>query len=146
VRFILVDKILEFKKEKSIVAVKNVSLSDDFIVNHASLGLFLPHSYIVESIAQAAGWLLTASFDFKKRALLVTLGTLEFNGFVHPGDRLMIEAEIESLQEEAGMVKGRAKVGDNVVVEIESSLCALINAEQLDDPEKTRDMFSIIGG
>jgi 3-hydroxyacyl-[acyl-carrier-protein] dehydratase len=83
VRFILVDRILEFKKGKSVIAVKNVSLSEDFLVNHASYGIIMSHTYILEATAQAAGWLITASLDFKKRALLVALRTVNLYGVVY---------------------------------------------------------------
>ena len=143
-RFILTDRILEFKKGESMIAVKNVSLSEDFLVKQATHGLIMPYTLIIEAVAQAAGWLITASFDFKKRALLVALGTVKFNGAVRPGDQLIIEVEIESLQEEAGMITGRAKVESEVVVEVDRSLCAFIETNQLEDPEKTKLMFSLL--
>jgi len=143
VRFILVDRILEFEKGKSVIAVKNVSLSEDFLVNHVSHGIIMPYSYIIEATAQAAGWLITASLDFKKRALLVALRTVNFYGVVRPGDQLLLEVEIESLQEEAGMIIGRAKVEGEVVVELDY-LCALIDANQLEDSKKTKDMFFLL--
>lgn len=143
-RFLLVDRILEFEKGKSVVAVKNVSLSEVFLVKHLSHGIIMSHTFVIEAVAQAAGWLITASLDFKKRALLVALGTLKFNGVVRPGDQLILEVEIESLQEEAGMITGRAKVEGEVVAEVDSGLFALIDANQLEDPEKTKLMFSLL--
>ena len=143
-RFILTDRILEFKKGESMIAVKNVSLSEAFLVNQVSHGIIMPYTFIIEAVAQAAGWLITASLDFKKRALLVALGTVKFNGAVRPGDQLILEVEIESLQEEAGMITGRAKVESEVVAEVDRSLCALIDANQLEDPGKTKLMFSLL--
>ena len=143
-RFLLVDRILEFEKGKSLIAVKNVSLSEAFLVNQVPHGIIMPYTFIIEAAAQAAGWLITASYDFKKRALLVALGTLKVNGVVRPGDQLILEVEIESLQEEAGMITGRAKVEGEVVAEVDSGLFALIDANQLEDPEKTKLMFSLL--
>lgn len=142
-RFLLVDRILEFEKGKSLIAVKNVSLSEAFLVNQVPHGIIMPYTFIIEAAAQAAGWLITASYDFKKRALLVALGTLKVNGVVRPGDQLILEVEIESLQEEAGMITGRAKVEGEVVVDVDY-LCALIDANQLEDPKKTKLMFSLL--
>lgn len=143
-RFLLVDRILEFKKGKSLIAVKNVSLSEGFLVNHVTHGIIMPHTLIIEAVAQATGWLITASYDFKKRALLVALGTVKINGVFRPGDQLILEVEIVSLQEEAGMATGRAKVEGEVIAEVDHALCVLTDANQLEDPEKTKLMFSLL--
>lgn len=143
-RFLLVDRILEFKKGESLIAVKNVSLSEAFLVNQVPHGIIMPYAFIIEATAQAAGWLITASYDFKKRALLVALRTVNFYGVVRPGDQLVLEVEIESLQEEAGLITGRAKVEGEVVAVVDHGLCALIDANQLENPEKTKLMFSLL--
>ncbi len=143
-RFLLVDRILEFKKGKSLIAVKNVSLSEDFLVNQVSHGIIMPYTFVIEAVAQAAAWLITASFDFKKRALLVALGTVKITGVARPGDQLILEVEIESLQEEAGLVTGKVKIEGEVVGEVDYGLCSFIDANQIEDPEKTRHMFSLL--
>jgi 3-hydroxymyristoyl/3-hydroxydecanoyl-(acyl carrier protein) dehydratase len=142
--FILVDEILEFKKGESIVAAKNVSALQDFFIDHIYYGTILPSTLVAESVAQAAGWLLTASLDFKKRGLLIDLGLLDFGGVVRPGDQLVLEAELLSLREEAAVLTGRARVDGRLVGKVDSGLCLLVDAGALDDVERTRTMFSAL--
>ena len=135
------DRIVKYEKGKSMTAVKNVSLSDFFIIDHHLHGVIMPHSFVIEAAAQVAGTLITASLDFKKVGLMSTLGSLKFNGVVRPGDQLRIEAELVSLQEEAGLATCRARVEREVVVEIEHCLYSLVDSYQFDDPEKRKHMF-----
>lgn len=145
-RFLLVDGISDFKKNESITAIKNISLSDDFLVNHPVYGPMMPYSLLIESVAQAGGWLITASLDFKKRALLLTLNTLKFLGVVHPGDQLIIEVELESLREDSGVIKGRARVGTTIVAHASYGIFALVDSNQLDDPNRIKNLFYLLQG
>jgi 3-hydroxyacyl-[acyl-carrier-protein] dehydratase len=142
--FILVDEILEVKKGESIIAVKNVCTLKDFFMDHAFYGTIVPSTLVAESVAQAAGWLITASLDFKKRGLLIDLGLLEFNGVVRPNDQLILEAELLSFHEDAAMLTGRAKVEGRVVGKVDSGLCLLVDANKLDDVETTKSMFAAL--
>jgi len=142
--FLLVDEILELKKGASIIAVKNVSALEDFLINHIFYGMIMPYTLVIESVAQAAGWLITASLDFKKRALLTNLGLLELNGVVRPGDQLILEAEVVSFHEDAVMLTGRAKVKGRVVGKVDSALCIFVDANKLDDLERTKSAFSAL--
>jgi 3-hydroxyacyl-[acyl-carrier-protein] dehydratase len=142
--FLLVDRILEFRKGESLIALKNVSPSEGFLVNHFYHGIIMPYTFIIEAVAQAAGWLISVSSDFKKAAILVALGTVEFNGVVRPGDQLILEVEIESLQEEAVVITGRAKEEGEVVGEMDRILFVLIDTNQLAEPEKTKLLFSLL--
>jgi 3-hydroxyacyl-[acyl-carrier-protein] dehydratase len=142
--FILVDGILEYEKGKSIVAVKNASALRDFFVDHVCHGMILPATLVAESVAQAAGWLVTASLDFKKRGLLIDLKLLDFGGVVRPGDQMILEAELVSLSEETAVLTGRARVGERLVGKVDSGLCLLVDAGALDDVENTRSMFTAL--
>jgi len=142
--FLLVDKILEFKRGESIIAVKNASTLKDFFMDHIIYGTIVPSTLVAEAVAQAAGWLIMASLDFKKRGLLIDLGLLEFNGVVRPGDQLILEAELLSFHEDAAMLTGRARVGGRVVWRVDSGLCILVDADKLDDVEITKSMFSAL--
>jgi len=142
--FLLVDEILEVKKGESIIAVKNASTLKDFFMDHIIYGTIVPSTLVAEAVAQAAGWLIMASLDFKKRGLLIDLGLLEFNGVVRPGDQLILEAELLSFHEDAAMLTGRARVGGRVVGRVDSGLCILVDADKLDDVEITKSMFSAL--
>ena len=142
--FLLVDEILEVKKGESIIAATNLSAYKDYFINHIFYGMIIPYTLLIESVAQAAGWLITASLDFKKRGLLINLGQMEFYGVVHPGDQLLLEAEVISLHEDAAMLTGRGKVEGRLLGKIDSGLCLLVDVNKLDDIERTKSLFSAL--
>jgi 3-hydroxyacyl-[acyl-carrier-protein] dehydratase len=142
--FLLVDEILEFNKGISITAVKNVFTLKEYFVDHPYYGTILPPTLVAESVAQAAGWLITASLDFEKRGLLIDLGLLEFGVAVRPSDQLVLEAELLKLHEDAAALAGRAKVNGRLVGKVNSGLCLLIDSDKLDDVETTRSIFSTL--
>ena len=142
--FLLVDEILEIKKGKSIIAATNLSALKDYFINHIFYGMIIPYTLVIESVAQAAGWLITASLDFKKRGLLINLGQMEIYTVIHPGDQLLLEAEIISLHEDAAMLTGRAKVDGRLAGTIDSGLCLLVDVNILDDVERTKSLFSAL--
>ncbi|MFC1861061.1 3-hydroxyacyl-[acyl-carrier-protein] dehydratase FabZ [Chloroflexota bacterium] len=142
--FLLVDEILLFKKGESIIAVKNVSTLKDYFLGHIYLGTILPYTLAIESVAQAAGWLITASLDFKKRGLLINLNMLEFNSVIRPGDQLLLEAEVISLREDYAILTGRAKVDGRVIGKVDSGLCILVDTNKIDDVERTKYLFSTL--
>ena len=140
--FLLVDEILEIKKGESIVATKNCIKLKKYAINHIFYGMIIPATLVIESVAQAAGWLIAASLDFKKRGLLINLDLLEFNSIVRPNDQLILEAEVISFHEDAAMLTGRAKVDGRIVGNVSSGICILVDANKLDDVESTKLLYS----
>lgn len=142
-RFYLVDRILEFQSKRSLVAVKNVSRAEEFF-EEQNLNLpRMPEMLVLEASLQAAAWLITASTNFTKRALLFALGEVKFCREVFAGDQLIIETEIQSWLEEGVLLRGRTKVNNEIVIELDG-ICALIEAKQLEEPEKTKYIFDLL--
>ena len=54
----------------------------------------LPGVLMVETMAQAGGFLYMLSSDFAKMAFLINIKQAKFNGFVMPGDRLQADVRI----------------------------------------------------
>jgi 3-hydroxyacyl-[acyl-carrier-protein] dehydratase len=142
--FILVDEIVDFKPGVSITAAKDTAGLENYYVNHVLHGTIVPPTLVAEAVAQAAGWLITASLDFKKRGLLIDLGMLEFTGLVFPFDQLLLEAELISLRDDAAMLTGRASVDGKLVGKVDSGMCILVDADGLDDVANTRATFAAL--
>lgn len=142
-RFYLVDRILEFKEKKSLLAVKNVSKVEEFFENQNPNTQVMPPMLVLEANLQAAAWLITASTNFTKRAILFALGEVSFYHEVFPGDQLIIEIEIQSWMEEGVLVRAKTEVNNKIVIEW-NGICVLIEAKQLEEPEKTRHMFDLL--
>jgi 3-hydroxyacyl-[acyl-carrier-protein] dehydratase len=94
--FLLVDRVLELEKEKSIVALKNVTYNEQFFQGHFPDVRIMPGVLIVEAMAQAGGILLFHSIPSPetKFVLFSKIDDMKFRRPVVPGDQIRIEASV----------------------------------------------------
>jgi 3-hydroxyacyl-[acyl-carrier-protein] dehydratase/UDP-3-O-[3-hydroxymyristoyl] N-acetylglucosamine deacetylase/3-hydroxyacyl-[acyl-carrier-protein] dehydratase len=114
-----VDRVLEIKPGKSIVAIKNVTANESFFEGHFPEVKIMPGVLIVEAVAQAGGILLYHSLPEpeKKLVVLSKIQSAKFRKIVTPGDQLRLEAEIIKFRTRFCHVHGRAWVGKDLAVE-----------------------------
>ena len=126
--FLLIDRVVEFEKDKRLVAIKNVTANEPFFPGHFPHYMVMPGVLIVEAMAQAAAVLSLKSLGHKNDGkwvyYFVGIDGARFKRPVTPGDTLTIE--VKAGQARRGMAKftAVAKVGDEVAAEAEL-LCAL---------------------
>ena len=118
-RWIWIDKLVEFTPRASATAIKNVSLAEEHLHDLYPAFPIVPHSLIVEGMAQTAGILVGEARDFKEKVILAKIGRATFHRLVRPGDTLIYEAKIDQLSEQGASISGLVKVGTDVVAEIE---------------------------
>lgn len=120
-RFILIDKITEFKPGKKAAAIKNIALSEDFFDDHFPLKPIMPGVLMLEGLAEIAGLLLEETVREQEnksvKALLSFIEKAKFRDFVTPGDQLVYRVVIESTNEMGGKMKGTilrndSRIGD----------------------------------
>jgi len=114
-RWIHIDDILELKKGEYARAVKTVPSDADYLEYHYPGFPIMPHSLLIESMAQTAGILVGKSVDFKKDVILAKIDRAEFFAITRPGDRLVIDARVEEMREEGASVECRLSCGDRAV-------------------------------
>jgi 3-hydroxyacyl-[acyl-carrier-protein] dehydratase/UDP-3-O-[3-hydroxymyristoyl] N-acetylglucosamine deacetylase/3-hydroxyacyl-[acyl-carrier-protein] dehydratase len=130
--FLLVDRVLELEKGKSIVAIKNVSINEPYFQGHFPVLRVMPGVLVVEAIAQAGGILLYNSIPDpeEKLVFLSKIDNLKFRKPVVPGDQIRLEAEIVKLKSRVCHIKGKAIVDQDVVTEGDI-MASLANLEGL---------------
>ena len=117
--FLLVDRITEFEPDKRIVGVKNVSLNERNLAHPPEGGApVLPPTILTEAVAQV-GAIMILSKPENQQKLIFFMGIekVRFRRPVHPGDVVVIEAEVKRLRSRMGVLRGVARVGGKVVVE-----------------------------
>ncbi|MGV9290787.1 3-hydroxylacyl-ACP dehydratase [Streptomyces sp. NPDC003719] len=144
-RFHLIDRIETLAPGEHISARK-VTAADETYWQHTGQSPDLPFGLALEALCQAATWLIMISTDHRQRAALLAVGEATRHRAVAPGDVLHMEATIESMTEEAAILDGTVSVGGETVLRAEGILCALIDAERLDDPAATRRMAHQLQG
>jgi 3-hydroxyacyl-[acyl-carrier-protein] dehydratase len=120
-RWIWIDKFTEFTPKTSATAVKNVSLAEEHLHDLYPAFPIVPHSLIVEGMAQTAGILVGEARNFAEKVILAKIGKATFHRLVRPGDTMAYNAKIDQLSEAGASISGTVTlVGTNeLVAEIE---------------------------
>ena len=125
--FLLVDRVLEVEKGKRIVAIKNVTMNEQFFVGHFPHYPVMPGVLIIEALAQAAAVLTFVSLgtlpDENSLSYFAGIDRARFKRPVIPGDQLRLEAQLTRELRGVGKYAVRALVEGNVVAEAEL-MCA----------------------
>jgi 3-hydroxyacyl-[acyl-carrier-protein] dehydratase len=146
VRFFLIDKITLWEVGVRARAVKNVALSEDFFDDHFPRRPVMPGVLMIEGMAQLAGLLLEATLGQQTgkngKAILSVLERTRFRRTIHPGDSLIYEAEVVSVNEAGGKAKVRALLDNEEAIE-----SAMVFAFMyVDDPrldQKRRELLDL---
>jgi 3-hydroxyacyl-[acyl-carrier-protein] dehydratase len=118
-RWIWIDKFVEFTPRTSATAVKNVSLAEEHLHDLYPNFPIVPHSLIVEGMAQTAGILVGEARNFTEKVILAKIGRATFHRLVRPGDTIAFHAHIDQLSEQGASITGRVTCGQNLVADIE---------------------------
>jgi 3-hydroxyacyl-[acyl-carrier-protein] dehydratase len=105
-RWIWIDRFLEFKPGHSAKAIKNVSLAEEHLHDHWEDFPVMPTSLICEGMAQTAGILVGQARDFKEKVVLAKISKAEFSELVLPGDQLTYHAELQTITPQAASTHG----------------------------------------
>src|SRR5215213_9754717 len=106
-RWIWIDKFIEFTPRTSAAAVKNVSLAEEHLHDLYTAFPIVPHSLIVEGMAQTAGILVGEARNFEEKVILAKIGRATFHRLVRPGDTIVFRARIDQLSEQGASVSGK---------------------------------------
>jgi UDP-3-O-[3-hydroxymyristoyl] N-acetylglucosamine deacetylase/3-hydroxyacyl-[acyl-carrier-protein] dehydratase len=118
--FLMIDRIIEIEGSRRVVGLKNVTINEAFFQGHYPGDPIMPGVLIIEALAQIGGVLLSQELEHKgKVAVLLSLDKVKFRRAVRPGDQLILEAEAVRVRSSTGHVKGRARVGGDLVAEAE---------------------------
>ncbi|MBN1125253.1 MAG: beta-hydroxyacyl-ACP dehydratase [Sedimentisphaerales bacterium] len=117
-RWIWIDKFLEFKSGQSAVALKNVTLAEEHLHDHFPGFPVMPECLMIEAMAQTAGILVGESRKFEEKVILAKIKKAVFHHYVRPGDTITIHAEMESIAPEAASTNGQIRRGDDLIAEI----------------------------
>ena len=141
-RYLLIDRIETLRKNHSIVAIKNVSLSEDVFTDHFVGVPVLPGALIIEALAQAGTALLEVSSSFTKKAILAFVKQVKFRTIVRPGDQMIIEEFITESQDSIVELNCIVRVNEKVVADGQI-VFSLREAEEF-YPEKYRTAVELL--
>lgn len=118
-RWLWIDKFVEFNSRTSAVAVKAVSAAEEHLHDLYPGYPIVPHSLVVEGFAQTAGILVGEARNFEEKVILAKVGKATFHRLARPGDVLTFSAKVDQLTEQGASVSGEVRVDGEVMAEID---------------------------
>ena len=118
-KFFLIDRAIEVERGKRIVAVKTLSLAEEYLQDHFPSFPVLPGVLIIEAMIQAGAWLERVTTDFAhSMVVLDEARNVKYGSFFRPGTSMCVT--VECLKHDgAGLwtFKGAGAVCDQVTVQ-----------------------------
>ena len=96
-RFLLIDRITELEPKKSITAVKNLSLAEEYLADHFPGFPVMPGVLMLETLVQAGAWLIRHAENFFAHStiMLKEARAIRYNSFVSPGNSLIVQMTVK---------------------------------------------------
>ena len=105
---------------------------------------FFPQSLVAEAIGQLAAWYAMSSLNFERRPVAALAGATKYHSEARPGERLNLEAIIESCDSESVSYSGVATAGERLILELADCSGAMLPQQEFDDPETIGQQFKLL--
>ncbi len=105
---------------------------------------YFPVSLVAEAIGQLAAWVAMSTVGFSHRPVAALAGDTRIFAQPQPGDTLELIVDIESCDAEAIAYRGRAMVGDTLVLELMDTLGSMLDIAEFDDPAALAADFKLL--
>ena len=112
-KFCLIDKIEQIEVGKRLVAVKTLSLAEEYLADHFPAFPVMPGVLMLESLVQASAWLVRLEQNFAKSMVVLSAArNIRYGNFVAPGGTLRVEVEMLGIEGDIAKFKGVGTVND----------------------------------
>jgi 3-hydroxyacyl-[acyl-carrier-protein] dehydratase len=118
-RWFGIDRFEEFVRGKRAVAIKNIAASEEQIDGYSPGFPIMPHSLIIEGMAQTAGMLIGEIDGFQRRVVLAKIGKAVFHSVAVPGDTLRYTATVLEDSADGAMCSIVGHIGETLLAEVE---------------------------
>jgi 3-hydroxyacyl-[acyl-carrier-protein] dehydratase len=116
-KFGLIDRIVELSRGEQIVAVKAVTLAEEYLGDHFPTFPVLPGVLMLEAMAEAAAWLVRDALDFSESIVLLKQAkSVTYKSFVKPGHLLTLRVTCRRLTREESEFQGVGQCREREVV------------------------------
>src|SRR6478672_3632970 len=134
---LLVDRVLDYESGKSITAIKNVTVNEEFFNGHFPHKPVMPGVLMIEALAQTAAILsfLTMGVKPDENSVVYFVGidNARFKRPVEPGDQLKMDVEIVRVSRGIWKYKAVGSVDGKVALEAEL-MCTIRSANDASQP------------
>lgn len=127
-RWIWIDKFVEFRSGEYARAIKNLTLAEEHLHDHLPGYPVMPASLIIEGLAQTGGILVGEASGFAEKVVLAKIPRAEFFGVACAGDQLIYEVSLTDLRSEGAVVDCKAWLDGELLADVEIVFAHLDNS------------------
>jgi 3-hydroxyacyl-[acyl-carrier-protein] dehydratase len=152
-RFILIDKITLLESGRQIKAVKNVSLSEEYLADHFPTFPVLPGVLLLEGLIESASWLVREAENFAHSMILLREArNVKYKSFLAPGAQVEYTVQAKTIEENISSFTGFGVSDGMRIVEArlglrhfnladENSALASVDAEVIENMKKRWELL-----
>lgn len=116
-KYCQIDRITSLQPGKMLTAVRTLRADEQYLQDHFPKFPVMPGVMMLESLCQAAVWLIRTGDNFRSPLVLLReVRGVKFGDFLSPGETLQITAESIKEERDRTTVKATANKGDRVTV------------------------------
>jgi 3-hydroxyacyl-[acyl-carrier-protein] dehydratase len=140
-RLDLIDRVTELHLGRSITAIKSLSMAEEYLQDHFPRFPVMPGVMMLESMYQAAAWLVRATDRFEHSMVMLSeANNIKFSDFVEPGQTLIIHADVVGQVDRSTKLKCQGEVNGSVAVRGRLVLAKYCLSED-DDSDAVADAY-----
>jgi 3-hydroxyacyl-[acyl-carrier-protein] dehydratase len=122
-KYSLIDKIIGLEEGKNIIAVKNVSLAEEYLGDHFPLFPVLPGVFLLQGMVETASWLVRSSQNFSNSMVLLERArNVNYKSFAAPGMCVEYTAEAKNIDDKSSSFTVSGRCGEEEIVKAKIDL------------------------
>jgi 3-hydroxyacyl-[acyl-carrier-protein] dehydratase len=116
-RFHLVDRIIEVQPGRTLRAIKNLTLGEEYLADHFPGFPVMPGVLMLQALVEAGAWLLRLTEDFRHSVIVLREAkNVKYGSFLEPGKQMVLTVELTEHDDDVATFKGKGEVDGASVV------------------------------
>jgi 3-hydroxyacyl-[acyl-carrier-protein] dehydratase len=116
-RFQLIDRILEVQPGRSLRAIKNLTLGEEYLADHFPTFPVMPGVLMLQTLVEAGAWLLRLTDDFQHSIIVMREAKgVKYGTFMEPGKQMQVSVELVEQEPAWATFKGKGECDGQTTV------------------------------
>src|SRR6266404_4834686 len=120
-RFHLVDRIVAGEPGRTLRAVKNLTLAEEYLADHFPTFPVMPGVLMLQTLVEAGAWLMRITDDFRHSVIVMREAkNVKYGTFMEPGRQMAITVDlaeqVDSPEGPLAIFKSKGEVDGNATV------------------------------
>src|SRR5437016_12585209 len=113
----LVDRIIEVELGRTLRAVKNLTLGEEYLADHFPSFPVMPGVLMLQTLVEAGAWLLRLTDDFRHSIIVLREArNVKYGTFMEPGRQMTIRVDLVEQDEATATFKGKGETEGQATV------------------------------